>query len=700
MVSLHSVNDLPLLWRWIVNTANDADARALLAEAAWKMLVIAAVGLTAEWGARLLLHRLKAALSRGAHRGAEPPPPPDIPADTPPDSAIETEPNAALETTPEPADPPEIKASAGRETARAKARARHLAGAINAFRRLPFLVGRLLLDLVPIALFATAANVLLGTSLGTPVPVRIATLFVVQCYLSARIILALSALLFTPSSPRLRLLHISDWGAGFMSRWVRRLAIVGIAGYAIPGVGLQFGMYRSAYDALLKLFALALHIALVIAVLQAREPVARRIRARHGAPAAWALVLNRAADIWHLVAIFYIVALWLVWAVELRNGYVRLVHFFLVTVAVLIASRVVAVMLLGGLDRARALPHAVARLPGFESRAAAYFPALRTLLMTFIAAATTVALFEAWGLDFIGWFEGNGLGRRAISALLTIGVTILLAVLAWEGVNSAIEIHLARLGSSAQLARAGRLRTLLPMMRTLLLATILLVVALMSLDELGVNIAPLLAGAGVVGIAVGFGSQKLVQDLITGLFLLLENAMQVGDVVILGGLSGTVEALSIRAIRLRALDGSVHIIPFSAVTTVTNQTRDYSYALLDISIGLNEEPEHIVTVLKDVAETMRQETRWQGIVLEPLDVMGIEKFVDTAWVMRVRIKTQPASRWAVSRELNRRIKVAFDDQAIESPFTSYRVLSNNPAPPPAPAAPPAPPAYPPAGAPA
>ena len=218
------------------------------------------------------------------------------------------------------------------------------------------------------------------------------------------------------------------------------------------------------------------------------------------------------------------------------------------------------------------------------------------------------------------------------------------------------------------------------MLRTVLLGAIILIVALMALSELGVNIAPLLAGAGVVGIAVGFGSQKLVQDLITGLFLLLENAMQVGDVVTLGGLSGTVEALSIRTIRLRAIDGSVHIIPFSAVTTVTNQTRDYGYAVLDISVGLNEEPDRIREILNEVGEAMRNDPKWSSIVLEPLDVMGIDKFVDTAWIMRARIKTQPASRWAVGRELNRLIKNRFDELAIESPFTSYRVLSAIPAP--------------------
>jgi small conductance mechanosensitive channel len=201
------------------------------------------------------------------------------------------------------------------------------------------------------------------------------------------------------------------------------------------------------------------------------------------------------------------------------------------------------------------------------------------------------------------------------------------------------------------------------------------------LSAIGVNIAPLLAGAGVIGIAVGFGSQKLVQDLITGLFLLLENAMQVGDVVTVAGMTGTVEALSIRTIRLRALDGAVHLIPFSSVTTVTNQTRDYSYAVLDVAVGLNEEPGPVEQVLRDVGAEMQADPDWQSMVLDKLDVLGVEKLGDTAWTLRVRMKTQPGSRWAVARELNRRIKLRFDQLAIESPFTSHKLLSRD-APPP------------------
>ena len=162
---------------------------------------------------------------------------------------------------------------------------------------------------------------------------------------------------------------------------------------------------------------------------------------------------------------------------------------------------------------------------------------------------------------------------------------MLLAVAVWEAVNAAIERHLARLAREAQAARSARLRTLLPLLRTTLSVTIVVVAGMMVLSEIGVNIGPLLAGAGIVGVAIGFGSQKLVQDLITGIFLLLENAMQVGDTVTVSGLTGTVENLSVRTIRLRAGDGSVHIIPFSSVTTVTNVNRGLGNASVSVSVA-------------------------------------------------------------------------------------------------------------------
>jgi small conductance mechanosensitive channel len=340
-----------------------------------------------------------------------------------------------------------------------------------------------------------------------------------------------------------------------------------------------------------------------------------------------------------------------------------------------IVARLASLLLLAALDRAlRASGGLDQRYPGLEKRVATYHPLARALISTVVAVAGMIVLLQAWGLDSFGWFGRGEVGGRVLAASGTIVATLIAALAVWEITNAAIERHLARLARDAQLSRSARLRTLLPMLRTTLLMSVCVVAGLMVLSEIGVNIAPLLAGAGVIGLAIGFGSQKLVQDIITGLFLLLENAMQVGDVVSLGGMTGTVENLSIRTIRLRALDGAVHIVPFSAVTTVTNMTRDFGFAVLDVSLGLNEEPDHVADVLRGIATEMRTEKEWRGVILADLDVMGVERFTDLAWVMRVRMKTLPASRWAVGRELNRRIKYKFDALAIESPMTSFRAL--------------------------
>lgn len=655
IASLKAVNDLPLLWRWIVNVVTDEDNRARAIDSLWRLGAIGAAAFAAGWLTRLALRRPRSALNRTAlgWTGAGMP----LAEPSAPDPAAESTGYGTMEA----AAPPPMQSGFG------------------SWRLLPALLCRLLLDLAPLVPFAIVAHVLITTELGNSREVRNAVRAFVIGYAGARASLELMEFLVAPIGGEQRLLPVTPWAAAFLMRWVRRIAVLIAVGYVLAVIGRQLGMFLTAYEALLKLVGLAVHTCLVVVVLQARKPVARLLRGQDGGKRGFLpRIRDRLADRWHLIAIFYIVALWLVWAIELRDGYSRLVRFFIVTVAVMLGYRVLSTASGLLLDRLRAMPALASADPWVQARADSYHPALRGLVEFLLRGLTIVTLLEVWGIAVVDWFVANGLASRTATALTLIAVTVLSAILVWETANTSIELHLAQLKRSAEMARAGRLRTLLPMLRTVLMAIIVLVVGLIVLSELGVNIAPLLAGAGVVGIAVGFGSQKLVQDLITGLFLLLENAMQVGDVVTVGGMTGTVEALSIRTIRLRALDGSVHLIPFSAVTTVTNQTRDYGYAVLDVSIGLNEEPDRIVAVLTDVAEVMRAEPRWQSIILEPLDVMGVERFVDLAWVMRMRIKTQPSSRWAVSRELNRRIKERFDELAIESPITSYRSMSNQP----------------------
>jgi small-conductance mechanosensitive channel len=635
-----AVGDVPLLWRWTIGTASDPAARTRIVDTAWKLALILLIARAVEWGARRVLARFRRFLDTRA------------PADEP---IAEDDPDSA-------AHEPHI------------AHRRGLSVAWRMLRRLPFVLCALLLDLVPVAVFAAVGNALLTTPLGATTNTRLVVLAVVNAYVICRVIMCITRTFVSPANHRLRLIQCDDFWALYIERWVRRISAVAVFGFAAAEVGLLFGLYRSAHDVFIKLVALAVHIMLVVVVLQSRNAVAHRLRARRTRKGALAALQNHFAAQWHLIAIFYIIALWLVAAAEIQNGYERLLHFFVVTTGTIIVARLVGIILLGALDRSVHIGDRTSETyPGLEQRLLNYYPFARTGLIGLLTAATGVALLAVWGYSPVTWFTGGQLGERLVSALVTSAITVLLAVVVWEAANAGVENKVASLTRAAQTARAARLRTLLPMMRTALLVTILIIAGLIVLSQVGVNIAPLLAGAGVLGVAIGFGSQKLVQDLITGLFLLLENTMQVGDVVTLASLSGTVEYLSIRTIRLRALDGSLHIIPFSSVTTVTNQTRDFSYALVDLPIGLNEEPDRVAELLAPIVKDMRSEPRWQDVITADMELMGVYAFTDTAWTMRIRIRTTPSQRWAVNREFNRRVKYCFDENAVQSPITAYKV---------------------------
>jgi small-conductance mechanosensitive channel len=659
-----TLTNFTLFREWISHTLADPANQAQLIDAAWKLAVMVVAGGVAEWLSRRGLAGWRDGINRTAtHEDpanlAPDPPPVDLPAE--PDA---TGPDA--------------------DTAHSRVRPAKPTSWVL-LRRMPSVLLRLVIDLAPLLAFGLVVYLLLATPLGAARETRLIVLGLVEAYLAVGVGVALVRALVSPRTTALRLIHMSDASAAYLVRWSRRFFAVAAFGYAVDQVGLLFGMYDELHDALAKVIALVLHVMALIVVLECRGKVARKLRAPKGVHGAWAMVRNRVAEIWHVIAIFYIVALWLVFAFEIRNGYAIMWRYFLIALATLIIARLVSIVLVGALDRSlRLRPETLARYPGLDMQAGRYHPLLRLLINTLVTLGALGVLLSIWGVPVEPWVRHGTLGGRIVYALATSGLVVLLAIAVWEGINAGIQSHLAGLAREAQFARSARLRTLLPMLRTTLMVVIFVFAALMVLNQVGVNTAPLLAGAGVVGIAIGFGSQKLVQDVITGLFLLLENAMQVGDTVSLAGLTGVVETLSIRTIRLRALDGSVHLIPFSAVTTVTNQTRDYAYAVLDVTAGYNEEPDHIAAVLREVAVQMRADPRWQDAVEEDIDVQGVDKFMDNAWVLRARVRTTPSQRWAVQREFNRRLKYRFDELAIESPFTSPRILSTNPPPPPDP----------------
>ena len=544
--------------------------------------------------------------------------------------------------------------------------------------RLPFVLTRLFLELLPVLCFAAIGNLLLATHLGREATARVVILALVNAYVLYSTILYVSAAVVSPASSQPSLLIIRDETAAYFDVWWTRIAAVTVFGVAIANIALLLGLYQPAYVAVVRLLMLVVHLFVVIIILQCRRSIADAIRAPEGETGPFAMMRNRLADIWHILAIILNLALWAVWALQVQNGYALLLRYFFAGVAVLAIARLASIAIMTALDRIfRISPEFLRQFPGLEARANRYFPALRAIVSGVIAVITLIALLEVWGIDATDWLSGDRIGGRLLSALVTIGIAAVVALAIWETTNAGIDQHLVRLSREGRYARAARLRTFLPMLRTTLLSVIVTVVALTALSELGVNIAPLLAGAGIVGIAIGFGSQKLVQDLITGLFLLLENAMQVGDTVTVSGLSGVVENLSIRTIRLRAGDGSIHIVPFSSVTSVTNTNRGIGNASVSVNVAFKEDTDRVGTVLKEIAAEMRKEPAFRPMIRGDLDLWGVDR-VDASMVTMVgQIECTDVGRWPVQREFYRRMKKRFQELGIEIARPAQTVVLQN-----------------------
>lgn len=194
------------------------------------------------------------------------------------------------------------------------------------------------------------------------------------------------------------------------------------------------------------------------------------------------------------------------------------------------------------------------------------------------------------------------------------------------------------------------------------------VAIMMALRELGFDIGPILAGAGIVGLAVGFGAQNLVRDIISGLFLIIENQVRVNDVAIINGTGGLVEEVNLRTTVLRSQDGTVHIFPNGAITTLSNMTRQYSYYVFDLGVAYKEDTDRVVEIIKEVGAAILDDPEYAPFIKEPIEVLGVDQFADSAVIIKARIKTEPIRQWTVGRELNRRFKKRFDELGIEIPF--------------------------------
>jgi moderate conductance mechanosensitive channel len=263
---------------------------------------------------------------------------------------------------------------------------------------------------------------------------------------------------------------------------------------------------------------------------------------------------------------------------------------------------------------------------------------------------------------------------HAIRIVVILGVAYIAAWLIVRSVPTVrrrIVRRMTRHGSNVELEK--RAATISGVFRKSMSAVIWIIAAIMALREGGFDIAPILAGAGVVGLAVGFGAQNLVRDVISGVFLLLEDQIRVNDVAVINGTGGLVEQINLRTTVLRGLDGTVYVFPNGSVTTLANMTHGYSYYLFDIGVAYKEDTDHVVEVLQEIANGMMNDDAYKQDILEPLEVLGVDKFADSAVIIKVRIKTMPIRQWVIGREMNRRIKKEFDRLGIEIPFPHMSV---------------------------
>jgi len=489
--------------------------------------------------------------------------------------------------------------------------------------------------------------------------------------LQALLVVEAARLLITaacaPASPGLRLFPLSDATARFWSRWLS--LVIRFAGYGgmllVPAIAAGGRPdLASVVGWLVALTALGYTWSRLWV---ARKPVRRALRARadrtRRALTGWALQLL--AGSWHWLAMLYALGVFVVAITRPGQAlsFVALATFN--SVVIVAVALFVSAMLGQWIGRGVPLPERLLRrMPTLQQRLNTYVPLILRAVRILIGLVALAAVFRAWHLGNAFAWLGSESGRWLLAAVVDVSLVLLITLAAWLVATGLIE---AKLNSSKGMPSA-RLKTLLSLFRNVIAIALITVAAMIILAELGVNIGPLLAGAGVLGLAIGFGAQKMVQDVITGVFIQIENAINTGDFVTAAGISGEAEKLSIRSVTLRDLSGTVHVIPFSSVDIVSNYMRDFAYHKGEYGIAYRENVDEAIEQLKAAFEELAADPEWKDHILEPIEIPGVTSLGDSAVTIRAMIKTTPGDQWAVGRAYNRLVKLYFDRAGIEIPF--------------------------------
>ncbi len=535
-------------------------------------------------------------------------------------------------------------------------------------RRAGAIVGAVAIDaaVVLLAAMAGAAAALWSTpGRGTLDP--LATVFL-QAFVYVEIVKVLVRTVFAVRHPHLRLLPMTDELARYWAAWLQR--IVTAAGYGtllidpVMSAALSPALGRLASMVIM----LAVYVYAVRVIWQNRQPVRERLERRAANAATFmGSRLRILARVWHVLGIGYFTILLVVSQIDPINALPFMAHATAQTLLVIGVGSLLILLLNTMLAKPIRLADDLRRrLPLLEARVNAYVPAALKLLGWIIRIVILLLILDAWhAFDLSRWLASDA-GATAIKVVLNIVIVLLIAALAWTVIASIIEHRLSqREGRGMPSARE---RTLLALFRNAALIVIVAMTLMVLLSQIGIDVGPLIAGAGVVGLAIGFGAQKLVQDIITGVFIQLENGMNENDVVQVAGVFGTVEKMTIRSVGIRTLDGGYHLVPFSSVDVVANHMRDFSYHLGEYTIAHRESVDDAIEHLRAAFAELMTDTVLGPEILEEMTVAGVTAVNEKGVTIRILIKTTPGMQWAVQRGYNRLLKKHFDAAGIELPY--------------------------------
>ena len=485
-------------------------------------------------------------------------------------------------------------------------------------------------------------------------------------------------------APALRLFPMQDADAAFLYRWI--LYIVSGAA-VITGASAVFGEIEAGEPLYLLFYSLGgayIAIALMVMIWQSRQRVAEALLPADAAAAPGGFRASF-ARYWHYLASAYVLIMGIFWVADVLLGGKA-------TVVNLILSLFVIPVFIG-IDQwaQRLLKQATGEFteivdlsaetvrevppPGGESRIKHYMPLIRRLLRLVLVALMFFIVLGLWGVDL-------AFGRIFTSHVLSIVVTLLLGFIVWEFAKARIDSRLRLEMPAADTEGEGggpggtRTGTLLLLLRKFILTVLSVLVALIVLSSLGVNIGPLIAGAGVVGLAIGFGAQTLVRDIIAGVFFLIDDSFRLGDYVESTGVKGTVEQISLRSIKLRHPRGMVYTVPFGNLKSITNFSRDYTITKLDIRVGFDTDLEKVRKIIKKINKTLRKNEEINRVMLDDLKSMGIKEFDDSAMIVRVKFKTLAGEQFLLKKEVYRMIREEFQANGID--FASRNVTVSMP----------------------